>query len=118
MSEYREELEWFVRQMRAKLSLPRNMAKSHWREANLPWLIEQLHDEVVEMDHELSVGNSQEVILECADVANRAMMIADFVRSTMPSHPSATVDERLPCGCHGTCGGHGASRAIVKTDHG
>lgn len=84
MSEYREELEWFVSKMEAELSLSKNMAKSHWRDANLPWLIEQLLGEVVEMEHELCVGKSEKVILECADIANRAMMIADFVRATMP----------------------------------
>lgn len=87
MSEFRKELAWFVDQMVAKLSLPKNMAKTHWKETNLPWLIEQLHGEVAEMEHELLVRNSQGAILELADVANRAMMIADFIRSTMPPPP-------------------------------
>jgi len=76
-------LKWFTREMEKKLSLPRNVAKTHWQEVSLRTLISRLQGEVEEAHSALLANHLDQLITECADVANYAMMIADKARSDM-----------------------------------
>lgn len=80
MSEYKKELAWFVGQMEAKLSIPVNMNKDHWLEEGLQFLREGIRQEVKELESALNDCDLGNAIKECADVANRSMMIADYMR--------------------------------------
>lgn len=48
-----------------------------WETCTVEWLIGRIRDEVKEIEDELAKGNVKEARLECADVANFAMMIHD-----------------------------------------
>lgn len=55
-----------------------NVHKSRWIDESPDWLLERLRAEVGELEDAISLGNPDEVLEECADVANFAMMIADI----------------------------------------
>ncbi len=68
----------FAAEMVAKLA--ENSHKAHWgTEANTR-LLRRLREEVDELRDALIDGHPREIIRECADVANFAMMIADNER--------------------------------------
>ena len=77
---YEPALDRFVNVMRAKLAKPENIAKPHWRQCDLQFLVQRLEDEVQEMKEAIDEGSKKSIRLECADVANFAMMIADWHR--------------------------------------
>ena len=52
-------------------------SRAFWRQSNLWWLVSRLLDETAELVEALSRDAKQEALLETADVANFAMMIAD-----------------------------------------
>lgn len=71
---------WFATQMNVKLQ--ENTHKGGWLHCNQWWLLERLKDEVKELEEAMGQAahgeiRIQEVIRECADVGNFAMMIAD-----------------------------------------
>jgi len=78
-------IEDFSVQMVAKLLLTRH--RTHWMHCDADLLLKRLHDEVRELDVEMSAlvnagqpldsHKRKAIIRECADVANFAMMIAD-----------------------------------------
>lgn len=78
-------LQWFASQMLKKLSLPKNVFKTHWRHLHYHQLIKRLKQEVDELvaatnPLELGNGDADAVISECCDVANFALFIADKAR--------------------------------------
>lgn len=75
---YESSVVWFVQYMFNKLR--QNEHKKHWRELSEDWLLEALNSEVGELSFALSSGDKDDIIYECADVANFAMMIADKQR--------------------------------------
>jgi NTP pyrophosphatase (non-canonical NTP hydrolase) len=77
--EIRQELSWFSEQM--EMTLKENDHKGGWgsEQCSLDYLIERLKEEVNELIVATDSGKAgvENVIRECADVANFAMMIAD-----------------------------------------
>ena len=72
-------LEWFIHQMRFKLYTEKNLAKGDWRDSTRDGLFDHLDEEMRELDLALDLGKTEDIIRECADIANLAMMLADFV---------------------------------------
>lgn len=72
-------LAWFRSRMIEKLALPKNQAKGDWRLESRADLFTGLLQEVAELAA-TDPADARAVALECADVANRAMMIADKAR--------------------------------------
>lgn len=86
-------LDWFSKQMEAKLVL--NDHKGGWKDCEIDWLIKRLQQETNELIERWNARQSsmqgrsagenvplidvdnEAIINECADVANFAMMIAD-----------------------------------------
>jgi len=68
----RPEVIWFARAMEAKLRL--NEDKDHWSGETQDYLFTRLLEEVAELSGEIPHG---EMVTECVDVANFAMMLAD-----------------------------------------
>lgn len=74
----RQEVKNFAKVMEYKLA--RNDFKNQWRDRGAEdskWFLDRLKDEVQELEEALEEGSALDVILETADVANFAMMIAD-----------------------------------------
>ena len=76
MSAPRKSVLWFADKMERKLS-ENDISKSDWRAESSRFLLGRILGEVHELQEALSDGSPEDVILECADVANIAMMIAD-----------------------------------------
>ncbi len=73
---YRASLFAFVLAMDEKLS--ENIHKHSWRNMSYIDLLRRLNDECTELTRAIQDGGSpDEIVLEAADVANFAMMIAD-----------------------------------------
>jgi len=73
-------LRWFVKEMQGKLRM--NQHKTDSREEYVGELINNLDLEVAEMKcacRKSGGGHDDEIVAECADVANYAMMLADKV---------------------------------------
>ena len=67
---------WFAAEMKKKLM--RNVDKPMWRDDSPQLLWGRMCGEIVELKREMDRGGSKaDVVKECADVANFAMMIAD-----------------------------------------
>jgi len=82
MTEQQEQdLAKFAATMRAKL-LKRDSdeEKTGWSNEAPFYLLERLHQETAELLEAFDKNDLQEIILECADVANFAMMLASNVR--------------------------------------
>lgn len=58
--------------------LKKNSHKAHWETVDCDYLFDRLKEEVQELADARS-GTVDQIILECYDVANFAMMIADNV---------------------------------------
>ena len=71
----RPEVEAFARAMERKLR--DNDHKPHWSECEQLYLRARLLEEVKELWHALENEAPENVLLEAADVANFAMMLAD-----------------------------------------
>uniref|UniRef100_A0A6M3K3H0 Uncharacterized protein n=1 Tax=viral metagenome TaxID=1070528 RepID=A0A6M3K3H0_9ZZZZ len=79
LSGVREEVLEFALDMERKLK--KNDYKKHWKECSLEYLQNRLKNELQELNFLLKkISNKREVINECADIANFAMMIADIMR--------------------------------------
>lgn len=76
-------LAWWNRRMEAKIL--KNKYKGFWRQAEIGYLVRRLHQEVLELSEAL--GTEGDVIDECVDVANFAMMLADVWRQTHGETP-------------------------------
>ncbi len=73
----RDTCKWFSKMCEKKLS--ENDKKEHWEKNTPTYLFHRLVQEVAELSEELnSFGQSENIIKECADVANFAMMIASI----------------------------------------
>lgn len=71
---------WFASQMEAKLKKNRHKGDQEgWRDCGVSYLMERLHGEFEELTRALSSTDKEDIIAECADVANFAMMIADII---------------------------------------
>ncbi len=83
-----EAVDMFSAEMRRKLCTKRNLRKTHWGSTDTHILYIRLLQEAAELEAVLELYSRlpetrekmyKEVVKECADVANFAMMIADNV---------------------------------------
>ena len=89
MSNKTEEIQAVMRFSKSMLyKLRQNHHKKHWSNTDLDYLIDRLEDEVFEMKaayekSKLPIKQSDafEIQMECADIANFAMMIHDNLTS-------------------------------------
>lgn len=92
-SHHREPVEWFADRMEKKLrEHDDDRGEMSWREdgCTIKGLFEHLEEEVKELQELLQDGpaaDAMDVVHECADVANMAMMIADRVRTRRILNP-------------------------------
>ena len=92
----RKEIKWFCEEMENKLK--KNDYKTHWTKTWVPNLFMSLSSEVSELKklkHKYSLGGETKVekpltktdrkniVGECADIANYAMMIADIYKTIL-----------------------------------
>lgn len=93
----RAALKWFATVMEAKLQ--RNDHKAHWSGMTLRQLRYRLQQELGELDRALAGGDTANIILEAADVANFAMMIADNTlndfRGVLPPRQLAVLKKAI-----------------------
>lgn len=66
-----------------KEKIDRDKYKGTWEKVPIWDLMEMLKDEVKELDHAIYYEPRENIIKECADVANFAMMIAGNVKRGM-----------------------------------
>lgn len=80
LTEPREAVEWFARRMEEQLK--KNDHKGGWEDEMRSYLARRLLEETGELMELFLKGNylRSDIINECADVANFAMMIADNYR--------------------------------------
>lgn len=86
----RDEVRVFAKLMEQKLRLHGD--RPGWRDEDVKWLMMRLYDEAGELsktlilvgDHEVTPELAQAIALECADVANFAMMVADRMGGLKP----------------------------------
>jgi NTP pyrophosphatase (non-canonical NTP hydrolase) len=75
----KESVEWFGKKMFDKLK--RNTTKEHWLKTSYEYLFIRMEEEMQELKELLSDDKipykHKKMILECADIGNFAMMIAD-----------------------------------------
>lgn len=75
----RESVQWFAEKMEQKLQA--NDHKPGWNGLPDPYFVKRAQDELMELAEALARGmSSEDVIQECADVANFVMMLADKKR--------------------------------------
>lgn len=87
-----DRLHWFWRVQFAKFGVPKNQAKSDWRDMKPYELLQRLEAEVVELRMALlgTIDRRRDgvaAIHECADVANFAFMLADNLRALAEGPP-------------------------------
>lgn len=70
---------WFSKRMLCTLYV--NSNKPHWDTVTTSYLISRLREELGELEEALLKNDTNNIINECTDVANFAMMIADKTRS-------------------------------------
>jgi len=78
MNKVRPVIEWFTGMMWSKLQ--QNTKKVHWKKLSYNELFKMLVAELVELNDAHGRNEPNEEVLECADVANIAMMLADKAR--------------------------------------
>lgn len=82
--ELRPVLKEFVMEMERKLRI--NDHKTGWHDCAIEWLLNRAYEELDEVRDayknrgDIYSGDHQKIIMECADVANFMMMIADNVQ--------------------------------------
>ena len=64
--------------------LTRNAHKGQWENLNLKSSVKQLEGELNELTAAIDTGNSVEMLMEAADVANFAMIVADIATDKTP----------------------------------
>lgn len=72
----RSEVIWFSEQMELKLA--KNDHRPGWKDATYEYLLELMREHADKLERSILNGNHAQVILDAADVANFAMMIADI----------------------------------------
>lgn len=66
----------------------------NWEDCNFYWLVTRIQDEIDELIEEFEKGDYKESRLECADIANFAMMIHDNLNALIgDSRPSDTTGD-------------------------
>ena len=60
-----------------KNKLAKNRHKEHWGNYDYRYMLDRIEEELTELYQAVLDGNPEDIIQECADVANFAMMIAD-----------------------------------------
>lgn len=103
----RDEVIWFAEVMEDKLK--KNDHKTHWKYAEIGYLSKRLHQESKELSRALqhtdeTEQSNLEIIQECADVANFAMMIADNIFHMRNSDHPADAGEVTPIDVCPKCG--------------
>lgn len=81
----RPEVKWFAEVMESKLRKYDNeKGVSGWKEESRLWLYSRLVQELLELHEALTeeIPLEENILEECADVANAAMMIADKGRKS------------------------------------
>ena len=79
----------FTNDMIAKLM--ENQHKRHWSNSTSEYLFQRLQEEVEELHEALHHKNKvRDIIRECADVANFAMMIADNLHNQRKAYHDST----------------------------
>lgn len=58
--------------------LRRNAHKGRWETLPLDKAMAELHDEVAELAPAIASGSTSEILMECADVANEALIVANI----------------------------------------
>ncbi len=100
----RESVPWFSEQMEKKLLA--NDHKPGWNGLPDPYFVSRAQDELQELAEALARGMSPEdIIQECADVANFCMMLADKKRQ----HDQITIRGRLQLAAEA---GHSISQEV------
>ena len=92
MEQYAGDIQQFVSLMLHKLH--KNVHKGRWEGVNTGDAFIYLSDEVIELYDALRAKNAEETYLECADVANFAMIIASITRdktATVGSNSSELI---------------------------
>jgi NTP pyrophosphatase (non-canonical NTP hydrolase) len=74
---YRDDIRRFLEAMVYKLG--KNSHKGRWEKLNLEDILEKLEAERDELVESVARGNMVEILLEAADVANFALIIASMV---------------------------------------
>lgn len=64
--------------------LARNVHKGRWEDLNLQTSVARLKGETHELVAAIDSGNSVEILMEAADVANFAMIVADIATDKVP----------------------------------
>lgn len=100
LADYRKEIQRFVDAMIYKLR--RNAHKGKWEGLNLEEAIKRTFGEVHELDDAVKRGSTSEVLMEAADVANQALIVANIgleMKPTVGIESAISVfdpDERRP----------------------
>lgn len=82
-------VEWFSREMQGELL--KHLDRPGWKRESIEYLMSRLKEELIELEIELKKSSTihdsadyykreKQVIKECADIANFAMMIADNIK--------------------------------------
>lgn len=74
-------LDWFPKEM--ELELMKHLDRPGWKQSDFRFLFRRLCDETIELDKALFADRKitrKQIIKECIDVANFAMMIADNIK--------------------------------------
>lgn len=74
LEQYEPDIRRFMEAMRYKLKL--NAHKGRWETLGIKQALSRLVDEVEELDEAINKGNMVEIMLEAADVANFALIVA------------------------------------------
>ena len=74
--EYDEDFRRFLDAMRFKMNL--NKHKGRWDNLSIAEAMDKLMGETKELEDAIKAGNMVEILLECADVANFAMIVSSI----------------------------------------
>lgn len=74
LAKYEHDIRRFMDAMKYKLA--KNAHKGRWEDLDLPTAMNLLYGEYVELQDAITSGNMVEIMLEAADVANFALMVA------------------------------------------
>ena len=77
--EHLEAFNSFNKIMYDKLNTPKNLAKPSWRNLDRSFLLKRIDDEYKELQEAFQIKTDDEIISECADVANFCMMLVDVI---------------------------------------
>lgn len=88
-------VEWFAMLMKRKLMNPKNVNKGGWIHMSFQEMFNRLDDEYFELLTELETyKRPYEIIQECCDIANFAMMIADKAYQSTSTPAGVETDKK------------------------